>query len=156
MLRDFFSYYRPFMGLFWLDFGCAVLSGLLELAFPVAITGFIDHLLPQGNWTLTMLAAAGLLAEHLPAAQHLPAEGGYIAWVDLRAYDLGDDPAGFLREHAGVALTDGRECGTAGAGHVRINTATPRAILVEIVERTAEAITGRAGAARPAPAAPTR
>lgn len=61
MLRDFFSYYRPFMGLFWLDFGCAVLSGLLELAFPVAITGFIDHLLPQGNWTLTVLAAVGLL-----------------------------------------------------------------------------------------------
>lgn len=61
MLRDFFSYYRPFMGLFWLDFGCAVLSGLLELAFPVAITGFIDHLLPQGNWTMTVLAAAGLL-----------------------------------------------------------------------------------------------
>ena len=61
MLREFSSYYRPFMGLFWLDFGCAVLSGLLELAFPVAITGFIDHLLPQGNWTLTVLAAAGLL-----------------------------------------------------------------------------------------------
>ena len=65
MLRDFFSYYRPFMGLFWLDFGCAVLSGLLELAFPVAITGFIDHLLPQGNWTLTVAAAAGLLVLYL-------------------------------------------------------------------------------------------
>lgn len=62
MLRDFFSYYRPFMGLFWLDFGCAVLSGLLELAFPVAITGFIDHLLPQGDWSLTIAAAVGLLA----------------------------------------------------------------------------------------------
>ena len=62
MLRQFFSYYRPFMGLFWLDFGCAVLSGLLELAFPLAITAFIDHLLPQGNWTLTIAAAAGLLA----------------------------------------------------------------------------------------------
>ncbi len=61
MLRDFFSYYRPFMGLFWLDFGCAVISGLLELAFPLAITAFIDHLLPQGNWTLTAAAAAGLL-----------------------------------------------------------------------------------------------
>lgn len=61
MLRDFFSYYRPFMGLFWLDFGCAVLSGLLELAFPLAITGFIDHLLPRGDWTLTIAAAAGLL-----------------------------------------------------------------------------------------------
>ncbi|AUH66491.1 ABC transporter ATP-binding protein [Paracoccus zhejiangensis] len=61
MLRDFFSYYRPFMGLFWLDFGCAVLSGLLELAFPLAITAFIDDLLPRGDWSLTVLAAVGLL-----------------------------------------------------------------------------------------------
>ncbi|GHG13531.1 ABC transporter ATP-binding protein [Paracoccus aerius] len=61
MLRQFFSYYRPFMGLFWLDFGCAVLSGLLELAFPLAVTAFIDHLLPKGDWTLTVAAAAGLL-----------------------------------------------------------------------------------------------
>ncbi|WP_287883174.1 MULTISPECIES: ABC transporter ATP-binding protein [Paracoccus] len=61
MLRAFFAYYRPWMGLFWLDFGCAVLSGLLELAFPLAVTAFIDHLLPQGDWGLTMLAAAGLL-----------------------------------------------------------------------------------------------
>ena len=61
MLRDFMAYYRPFMGLFWLDFGCAVVSGLLELAFPLAITAFIDQLLPQGNWPLTVLAAAGLL-----------------------------------------------------------------------------------------------
>ena len=62
MLKDFFSYYRPHMGLFWLDFGCAVLSGLLELAFPLAVTAFIDHLLPQGDWSLTLAAAGGLLA----------------------------------------------------------------------------------------------
>lgn len=61
MLRQFFSYYRPWMGLFWLDFGCAVISGLLELAFPLAVTAFIDHLLPQGDWALTVAAAAGLL-----------------------------------------------------------------------------------------------
>ena len=61
MLRQFFSYYHPFIRLFWLDFGCAVLSGLLELAFPLAVTAFIDHLLPQGDWTLTVAAAAGLL-----------------------------------------------------------------------------------------------
>ncbi|MBU2957602.1 ABC transporter ATP-binding protein [Paracoccus sp. 1_MG-2023] len=65
MLKDFFSYYRPFMGLFWLDFGCAVASGLLELAFPLAITGFIDHLLPQGDWSLTVTAAVGLLVLYL-------------------------------------------------------------------------------------------
>ena len=61
MLRQFFSYYRPHMGLFWLDFGCAVLSGLLELAFPLAITAFVDHLLPLGDLRLTVLAAVGLI-----------------------------------------------------------------------------------------------
>jgi ATP-binding cassette subfamily B protein len=62
MLKQFFAYYRPWKGLFWLDFSCAVVSGLLELAFPLAVTAFIDRLLPTGNWTLTLIAAAGLLA----------------------------------------------------------------------------------------------
>ncbi|MBE3640174.1 ABC transporter ATP-binding protein [Mangrovicoccus algicola] len=61
MLRQFMSYYRPYAGLFWLDFGCAVASGLLELAFPLAITGFIDRLLPLGDWGLTVLAAIALI-----------------------------------------------------------------------------------------------
>ena len=65
MLRRFFSYYRPWMGLFYLDFGCAILSGLLELAFPIAVQGFIDRLLPAGNWTLTLFASAGLLVIYL-------------------------------------------------------------------------------------------
>ncbi|WP_045388006.1 ABC transporter ATP-binding protein [Falsirhodobacter sp. alg1] len=61
MLREFFSYYRPWVWLFCLDFGCAVLSGLLELAFPLAVRGFIDRLLPAGDLMLTVMAAAGLL-----------------------------------------------------------------------------------------------
>ena len=62
MLRQFFAYYRPHLRLFWLDFGCAVASGLFELSFPLAITFFIDSLLPLGDWSLTVAAAAGLLA----------------------------------------------------------------------------------------------
>ncbi len=65
MLRQFFEYYRPWKALFFLDFGCAVLSGLLELAFPLAIKGFIDVLLPNGNLALTLGAAAGLLVIYL-------------------------------------------------------------------------------------------
>jgi ATP-binding cassette subfamily B protein len=61
MLRQFFAYYRPWMGLFWLDFGCAVLSGVLELAFPLAVRVFIDRLLPQGDLGLTLLAAGALM-----------------------------------------------------------------------------------------------
>ena len=33
MLKRFFAFYRPYRGLFILDFSCAVLSGLLELGF---------------------------------------------------------------------------------------------------------------------------
>ncbi|WP_126976406.1 ABC transporter ATP-binding protein [Frigidibacter oleivorans] len=65
MLRQFLAYYRPWQGLFWLDFGCAVLSGLLELAFPLAVSAFIDRLLPRGDWGLTLAAAAGLLVIYL-------------------------------------------------------------------------------------------
>ncbi|UYV36809.1 ABC transporter ATP-binding protein/permease [Rhodobacteraceae bacterium D3-12] len=65
MLRKFYEYYRPWKALFWLDFGCAVLSGLLELAFPLAVRGFIDQLLPSGDVPLTILAACGLLVIYL-------------------------------------------------------------------------------------------
>lgn len=61
LLRRFFSYYRPYKGLFMLDFGCAVIAGLLELAFPLAISRFIDDLLPVGNWGMIVLASLGLL-----------------------------------------------------------------------------------------------
>jgi ATP-binding cassette subfamily B protein len=65
MLRDFLSYYRPHRRLFLIDFGCAVLSGLLALGFPLAVKLFVDRLLPQGDWGLIALAAAGLLAIYL-------------------------------------------------------------------------------------------
>ncbi|WP_043836811.1 ABC transporter ATP-binding protein [Muricoccus aerilatus] len=65
MLRRFFSYYRPHRRLFLLDFGCAVLSGLLELGFPLAVKAFVDRLLPGQDWALIGLAAAGLLVVYL-------------------------------------------------------------------------------------------
>ena len=65
MLKRFLDYYRPHRGLFLLDFGCAVLSGLLELGFPMAVRGFVDHLLPGRDWGLILLASACLLAVYL-------------------------------------------------------------------------------------------
>ncbi|MGX1787478.1 ABC transporter ATP-binding protein [Bosea sp. NPDC055332] len=65
MLRRFFAYYRPHRGLFLLDFGCAVISGLLELGFPIAVKLFVDQLLPSANWSLILLASFGLLAIYL-------------------------------------------------------------------------------------------
>ncbi|SFV31173.1 ATP-binding cassette, subfamily B [Devosia crocina] len=68
MLKRFYSYYRPYTGLFVLDFGCAVLAGLLELAFPLAVAYVIDTLLPQSNYSLIIAACGGLLAIYIVSA----------------------------------------------------------------------------------------
>jgi len=65
MLRRFFSYYQPHRKLFALDFSCAVLAGLLELGFPLAVRAFVDQLLPSREWGLIAFAAAALLGIYL-------------------------------------------------------------------------------------------
>jgi ATP-binding cassette, subfamily B, bacterial len=65
LIKRFATYYRPHRGLFALDFGSAVLAGVLELAFPVAVTLFIDKLLPTNQLGLIALAVAGLLIIYL-------------------------------------------------------------------------------------------
>ncbi|KMO37595.1 multidrug ABC transporter ATP-binding protein [Methylobacterium variabile] len=68
MLKAFLAYYRPHRALFLLDFGCAILSGLLELGFPMAVKAFVDVLLPRQDWGLILLAAAGLAALYVANA----------------------------------------------------------------------------------------
>lgn len=68
MLRRFFEYYRPYKGLFILDFSCAVVAALLELAFPLAVNRVVDDLLPSGNWTWIVWACVGLLGIYLVSA----------------------------------------------------------------------------------------
>ena len=65
LLKRFSAYYRPHRTLFALDFGSAVVAGLLELAFPVAVTLFIDRLLPTGRLDIIALAAVGLFLIYL-------------------------------------------------------------------------------------------
>ncbi len=47
--------------LFIIDFGCAVLAAILELAFPVAVNHVIDTLLPGKDFGLIITAALALL-----------------------------------------------------------------------------------------------
>lgn len=68
MIRRFFSYYRPHKKLFILDFTCAVLVGILELAFPLAVVWFTDSLIPTGDWHAIILVSVGLLSLYLISA----------------------------------------------------------------------------------------
>lgn len=61
MLKRFFSYYKPYKHLFLLDFTCAIIAGLLELAFPVIVNQVIDQLMPKEDWHLVLIACIFLL-----------------------------------------------------------------------------------------------
>ncbi|QKS43354.1 ABC transporter ATP-binding protein (plasmid) [Paenibacillus cellulosilyticus] len=61
MLRRFYTYAKPYKGLFYLDFFCAVLCGALELSFPLIVNYVIDDLLPSGDIQLILWACLGLL-----------------------------------------------------------------------------------------------
>jgi cystathionine beta-lyase len=108
-----------------------------------------------GPWLADVLAyldgnrqlLADLLAERLPGVRYQVPEGTYLGWLDCR--DLFADraaptsPAEFFLAKAQVMLTDGAACGDAGKGYARINFATPRPILTEIVRRLADAVADR-------------
>ncbi len=65
MIKRFFGYYRPHRRLFFIDFFCAVFVGVLELGFPLAVSWFIDDLLPEGNWSTITSVSIGLLVLYL-------------------------------------------------------------------------------------------
>jgi cystathionine beta-lyase len=75
----------------------------------------------------------------LPAMRVTAPEATYLAWLDCRALDL-DNPYEFFLTEARVALSDGKDFGTGGAGFVRLNFACPRAVLEETLERMRAAL----------------
>ena len=83
---------------------------------------------------------AGLLAERLPEVVHRPAAATYLAWLDLRPFGLGDNPAAVLLEKGRVALGQGPDFGAEGAGFVRFNLGTSPEVVSEGVDRIAKAV----------------
>jgi cystathionine beta-lyase len=81
-----------------------------------------------------------------PEAWVQPAEATYFAWVDFSRVPgpdgepLGEDPGAFLLEHAKVAFNPGLSFGAGGEGFVRVNLATSREAIAEILRRIATAL----------------
>ncbi|HET8927804.1 MAG TPA: aminotransferase class I/II-fold pyridoxal phosphate-dependent enzyme [Microbacterium sp.] len=78
---------------------------------------------------------ADLLAEEVPAAVYRMPDAGYLAWIDLRGLDWGDDPARRILREAKVALHFGPHFGDEGRGFVRLNFACAEEVLVDAVQR---------------------
>lgn len=114
-----------------------------------------------GDWLDALLSGldenrtlvGDLVAEHLPGVRYQWPQGTYLAWLDCRALGFDEEAAGGLavvadvagparwfRDHARVALSSGHVFGTGGAGHVRLNFATSKAILTEAISRMGRAL----------------
>jgi len=85
MLRRFFAFYAPHRRLFVLDFSCAIVSGLLELAFPLATRSFVDVLLPSRQWGAILLAVCGLLLVYVVNAvlQYVVNYWGHVLGISI-------------------------------------------------------------------------
>jgi len=114
----------------------AGLLGVLaaEAAF-VDGDAWLDGVLLQLDRNRSLLGT--LLAEQLPAVQWTPPQATYLAWLDCRRLDLGDDPADLLLRRARVALSPGVSYGQLGVGHARLNFGTSSELLTEMINRIA-------------------
>jgi cystathionine beta-lyase len=79
----------------------------------------------------------------LPGMSMRTPDAGYLAWLDCRAAALPDDPVAYFRAHAGVELAPGPDYDPAATGWVRLNFATSRAVLDEILDRMQRALAER-------------
>ena len=79
-------------------------------------------------------------AADLPGVCFEAPDATYLAWLDCNDTPLGPDPAAWLLDHAGVALSNGPKFGTGGEGFARLNFATSAEILDEIIDRIATAL----------------
>jgi len=76
----------------------------------------------------------------LPGMRAFTPQGTYLAWLDCTACNLPEPPSQFFVRHARVGLNNGAEFGEPGTGFVRLNFGSPRAMLVEALNRMRDAL----------------
>ncbi|MGV0341297.1 MalY/PatB family protein [Corynebacterium mastitidis] len=91
----------------------------------------VEYLRANRDWLARELPA------RVPGLRVTHPQATYLMWLDFHDTALAADPAGHLLRHGKVALNDGRLFGKGGQGHARLNFATSRGNLEEIVRRIA-------------------
>jgi len=80
---------------------------------------------------------AELIAAKTPGVGYRIPHCSYLAWLDLTAFTLGEDPSAVLIEKAKVAFVQGLRFGPQSTQYVRLNFATSPEILEEAFNRLA-------------------
>lgn len=100
---------------------------------------WLDQLLEylEGNLDVLM----DFVRTNLPQVEVVKPEGTYLVWMDCTR--ISNDPnvlKQLMFEKAGVAFSEGSVFGKQGAGYLRINIACPRSLLIEALNKFANAI----------------
>lgn len=78
---------------------------------------------------------------HLPKIKPLRPEASFLVWLDCRALGLNHEQLiDLFVDKAHLALNDGEMFGKGGAGFMRVNVGTPRAILTKALEQLTKAV----------------
>lgn len=84
------------------------------------------------------------LKENLPQIKPLRPQASFLVWLDCRGLRLQHDALVHLFvDEAGLALNDGDMFGKGGEGFMRMNIASPRAVLREALGRLKDAVERR-------------
>lgn len=110
-----------------------------EIAFTEGLV-WLDELIAGLEHNRMRLAAR--LAEELPEIGYRPPDATYLTWLDMRALNLGDDPAQVILERGRLALNSGLAFGEPGRGFARMNIAARPELIDEAVRRIAVAVHG--------------
>ena len=78
-----------------------------------------------------------LLSSQLPSVRYHIPDNSYLAWLDLEALKLGEDPSVTLLEKGRVAFNAGHTFGKQSSQYVRLNFATSPEIIREAITRIA-------------------
>ena len=78
---------------------------------------------------------------HIPGIKVYPTQASFLMWLDCREMGLSQpELVSLFQDKAGLALNDGSIFGPGGEGHMRLNVGCPRSILLDAMQRLAEAV----------------
>lgn len=82
--------------------------------------------------------------KNIPGVRALRPEASFLVWLDCRELGLShDELVDLFVNKARVALNDGAMFGKEGDGLMRLNVASPRSVMEEVMNRIKEAVVGK-------------
>jgi cystathionine beta-lyase len=114
-------------------------------AFATAIafsegTPWLDMVIKQLDHNRHLIST--LLSDLLPEVRYIPPQHSYLAWLDLSALNLGEDPGATILLQSKVALNSGHIYGAQWNQFVRLNFATSPEIITRAITQIAEGVRG--------------